>query len=460
MVELTTTPERSTENGRDQGLKFTLEEVPSSSISIKAIGIGGCGGNIVDFMIDNGLGYVEFACVNTDEQALETCRAPFKLRMGQRVTQGYGTGSNPEVGREAALENTEELTELLGDADMVFLALGLGGGTGTGAAPVIASLAKQMGALTIAAAVKPFAFEGKRRTQTADAGLDTLLEQVDTAIVIPNERLLGQIETGSGFFDGFRVANAIAKQTLEGVTDLITKTGIMNSDFADVRAVFQDAGIAVVGSAQCGGRDAAVQAAREAIGSPVMEHEGLVRAGKVLVNITGSGQFGMHDASDALQLIQREIASDSDLTVGVVRDDSLGEEVRVMLIASGFGQEAFRLPSKPNQESAGSRFSPSESAWLGESVGGLMGPGHGAPQAAVVQGPPIDGELPVEEDSNEEPSLPEGAEGSPIEAEPEQRPNGSPYEFMPPPNIRAEEEAEEDPTLAKPSFFRRRSIFG
>ena len=181
MIELTTTPKESTETREGDGLKFTLEEVPSSSISIKAIGIGGCGGNIVDFMIDSGLGCVDFACVNTDEQALETCRAPFKLRMGQRVTQGYGTGSNPEVGREAALENTEELTELLGDADMVFLALGLGGGTGTGAAPVISSLAKQMGALTIAAAVKPFSFEDKSAPDGHSGGVYYRIRTVDEA---------------------------------------------------------------------------------------------------------------------------------------------------------------------------------------------------------------------------------------------------------------------------------------
>lgn len=453
MIELTTPEEKSTLTPAGDGMKFTLEEVPGSAISIKVIGVGGCGGNIVDFMIESGVGCVDFACVNTDEQALESCRAPFKLRMGQRVTQGYGTGSNPEIGREAALENTEELTELLDDADMVFLALGLGGGTGTGAAPVIASLAKQMGALTIATAVKPFSFEGKRRTQTADAGLDTLLEQVDTAIVIPNERLLDQIEAGSGFFDGFRVANQIATQTLEGITDLITETGIMNSDFADVRAVFQDAGIAVVGSAQSSGREAAMQAARDAIGGPVMEHEGLSRASKVLVNITGSGQFGMHDASEALQLIQREIATEADLTVGVVRDDSMGEDVRVMMIASGFTQEAFRIPSRHNESSASSPFAQREPAWKEASVPGLMGFDHGSPAPPAPETPPhaavhAEGAEPVMQ------------EQAPDSTEPAKPTNASPFEFMPPPNIRATEEVEEDSVVEKPAFFRRRSIFG
>ena len=459
MIELTTQQEELPATQPGNGLKFTLEEVPNSPVSIKVIGIGGCGGNIVDCMIDSGLDCVDYACVNTEDQALESCQAPHKIRMGQRVTQGYGTGSNPEVGREAALENTEELTELLGDADMVFLALGLGGGTGTGAAPVIASLAKQIGALTIAAAVKPFAFEGKRRAQTANAGLDTLLEQVDTAIVVPNDRLLGQIEAGSGFFDGFRLANQIAMRTLEGISTLITKTGIMNCDFADVRAVIQDAGIAVVGSAQCGGRDAAVQAVREAISSPLMEHEGLSRAGKVLVNITGSGLLGMHDASDALQLIQRETAGESDLTVGIVRDDSLGGEVRVMLIASGFTKEPLHLPSSREEAAAAARYSPRESVWQTETVADLMGSDQGAPQASAVQASSLAEERHSQAAPHADPSDSGAPENPPAEAEPPQRPNGAPFEFMTPPKIRENEEAEEEPTLSRPSFFRR-SFFG
>lgn len=469
-----------TENGSNQdeptgvgaleGVQFTLEEAPQAAISIKVIGLGGCGGNIVDYMMDAGVGHVEFACVNTDEQALARCRAPFKLRIGQRVTQGYGTGSNPDIGREAALENTEDLTELLGDADMVFLALGLGGGTGTGAAPVIASLAKQMGALTLAAAVKPFSFEGKRRTQTAELGLISLMEQVDTAIIIPNESLLEQIDTGSGFFDGFRVANEIAMQTLEGITDLITKTGIMNSDFADVRAVFQDAGIAVVGSAQAAGREAALQAAREAIGSPVMEHEGLSRASKVLVNITGSGQFGMHDASDALQLIQREIAREADLTVGVVRDEAMGEDVRVMLIASGFALEAFRSTPPKRKETPEPRYQ-RERTWKSESVGGLMGSDHGLPKAsssvepAVISQPAQSQEevFPPVIEPPEPVTQPPAPEPVAMETEAPQHEasNPSPYDFMSPTNVRAvEDEGDESQTMTRPSFFRRRSFFG
>ena len=460
MIELTDTEGAATgreaedaEEPRSEALRFTLEAVPDSAVTVKVIGIGGCGGNVVDFMMDNGVSGVDFSCVNTDEQALNGCRAPFKLCMGKRVTQGYGTGSDPEVGREAALENTEELTELLGDADMVYLALGLGGGTGTGAAPVIASLAKQMGALTIALAVKPFAFEGKRRMRTAEKGLDTLLEQVDTAIVVPNERLLEQVEAGSGFFDSFLAANRVATETLVGITDLITKAGIMNCDFADVRALLEDAGAAFVQSSERGGRDAAMQAARDAIGSQAMEHGGLARATKVLVNLTGSGQFGMHDASEAIQLIQREIAEDADLTVGVVRDDSKGENVRVTMIASGFAEDAFAAPQASSEPRAGRPASP----WDSERVVDLIGTEHGAPEAAAADGAPSAEAAPPAPPHLGAPAAPVAAgNGAPDAA---QAANGAPLEFMPPPNIRAREEAEEEPGAEKPAFFRRRSFF-
>ncbi len=456
------------EEARSDGLKFTLEEVPHSAIRIKVIGIGGCGGNIVDYMIANGVAGVEFACVNTDEQALKSSRAPVKLCMGQRVTQGYGTGSSPDVGREAALENTEEISELLGDADMVYITLGLGGGTGTGAGPVIASLAKQMGALTVAAAVKPFSFEGKRRAQTAADGLETLLEQVDTVIVIPNERLLDQAEAGSGFFDSFLVANAIATETLVGITDIISKKGVMNTDFADVKAVLQEAGPAFVGASERGGRDSAMQAARDAISCPVMEHGGLARATKVLVNITGSSQFGMHDASEAIQLIQREIATDADLTVGVVRDDSMGEVVRVMMIASGFAKDSLPRISRGREMSHKPRFDERQPAWQSEGVADLLGSEHGAPEASAARHAPVaPAQVPQASPPRVETQPPAAPESAPPASAPNRNPDAaegqsgrSPFEFMPPPNIRARDEPdEEDQTAEKPAFFRRRSIF-
>ena len=440
----------------EQELKFVIEEMPSNRVSTKVIGIGGCGGNIVDYMIEQGLGGVDYISLNTDEQALKRCNAPVKLQIGNRVTQGYGTGSNPEVGREAALENTEDLTELLGDADMVFIAAGLGGGTGTGAAPVIGSLAKQMGALTIAVAVKPFGFEGKRRRRVADEGFETLLEQVDTAIEIPNERLLEQIEAGSGFFESFRVANHIATETLQGITDIITKPGVMNSDFADIREVLQEAGVAMVGSSQRGGRDAAVQAARDAIESLMVESGGLKKARKVLINISGSSQFGMHDASEALQYIQNEFDEEAEIIIGTVKDDELSEQVRVMVVASGFRQDNFRLHPREPSESSQRPFAQSDSYWPTDDAAEPA-----AMEADAEPGPPgRDPALPVPIAAEAE-LQPEGED----EADREQSPgpelpsNGSPLEFVPPPTIRTEQEEEPSRVRRKSAFFRRHSIF-
>ena len=451
-VSMTIEPIETAEKPADDKVKFILEQVPKSAICIKVIGIGGCGGNVLDTLIANGIGQVDYVAVNTDEQALQTCGAPTKLQIGQRTTQGHGTGSNPEVGRQSALENTEDLTELLSDADMVFLVTGLGGGTGTGAAPVIASLAKQMGALTVATAIKPFAFEGSRRTRIADDGLDRLVENVDTTIVIQNERLLSQVESGTGFFEGFRVAHEIVSDTLQGVTSILGKRGIMNTDFADVRAVLEEAGMAVVGTAQRNGRDAAMQAARDAIASPVMESEGLVRARKVLVNITGSTKFGMHDATEALQLIQREVSSDAELIIGVVQDDSMGEMVRVMMIASGFGQQSFQL--RPENEGQAKALSDAStgSSWQSERAVELFQNDplpEMAPEASV-------------QDSESEPAMDLPTDDGPA-LQPQAAANGSngdaeePLELMPPPAVAAQEADQE--AQARSGFFGRRSIF-
>ena len=428
-------------------MKFTIEEVPKSRIGIKVIGIGGCGGNIINHMIEVGLAGVEYAYLNTDEQALNSCRAQSKLLIGSRVTQGYGTGSNPEVGREAAIENTEEITELLEGTDLAFLAVGLGGGTGTGAAPVIAQMAKQMGALTVAAVVKPFAFEGKHRSSVADDGLETLLGQADTAIVIPNEQLLEQAEVGSGFFDGFGMAVECVREAAQGINDIILKPGIMNADFADIRLVLCDAGLAAIGSAERSGRDAAMQAARDAISSPTMKNEGLRFARNVLVNITGSSEFGIHDASEAFQLIQREVASDANLIIGTVRDDSMADAVRVMVLASGFATETFRLESpteapEPHQEPIAS-----EPSWESEPTVEGGNPGLVVPQAeAEPAGQAADADGPA-------------TAPSPPSATEDRIPNRRPLEFMPPPKIQDQDADYDRGEPEKPAFFRRRSIF-
>lgn len=448
-VSMTIEPVGTGEKPADDKVKFILEQVPKSAICIKVVGIGGCGGNVLDTLIANGIDQVDFVAVNTDEQALQTCAAPTKLEIGQRTTQGHGTGSNPEVGKQAALENTEDLTELLGEADMVFLVTGLGGGTGTGAAPVIASLAKQMGALTVATAIKPFAFEGSRRARIADDGLDRLVENVDTTIVIQNERLLGQVESGTGFFEGFQVAHQIVSDTLQGVTSILGRRGIMNTDFADVRAVLEEAGMAVVGTAQRSGRDAAMQAARDAIASPVMEAEGLVRARKVLVNITGSSKFGMHDATEALQLIQREISSDAELIIGVVQDDSMGEMVRVMMIASGFAQQNFELRPENDGRAKVVADARTGSAWQSERAVELLQNDplpEMAPEASVQP-----------RESESEIALPTVGEPA---GQPQAASNGSAEEqlgLMPPPAVAAQEADQEG--RARTGFFGRRSLF-
>ena len=428
-------------------MKFTIEEVPKSAISIKVIGIGGCGGNIINHMIEVGLGGVEYACLNTDEQALNNCRAQTKLQIGSRVTQGYGTGSNPEVGREAAIENTEEITELLEGTDLALLAVGLGGGTGTGAAPVIAQMAKQMGALTVAAVVKPFAFEGKYRNSVADEGLETLLGQADTAIVMPNEQLLEQAEVGSGFFDGFGMAVECVREAVQGINDIILKPGIMNADFADIRVVLRDAGLAAIGSAERSGRDAAMQAARDAISSPTMKNEGLRFARNVLVNITGSSEFGIHDASEAFQLIQREVASDANLIIGTVRDDSMADAVRVMVLASGFASETFRLESPAEAPEFRQELTADEPSWESEPTVEVGEPGFGEPQPAeepVVQAAATDGPATAP---------------SPPSVTDERMPTGRPLEFMPPPKIHDRDSDYDHGEPDKPAFFRRRSIF-
>lgn len=441
MTELTPTAQEPKPEISQAAVKFTLAEVPTGAVSIKVIGIGGCGGNIVDHMIDAGVAGVDFSCVNTDEQALAKSSASTKILLGQRVTQGYGTGSEPDVGREAALENTEELTELLGDADMVFLCLGLGGGTGTGAGPVIASLAKQMGALTIAAAVMPFGFEGKRRCRQAEAGMEALIEQVDTAIPIPNEQMLEQLEPGSGFFDAFGRANHSTLQILHGINDIILKPGIMNADFADVRAVLSDAGMAVVGSAQSDDRDAAVQAARDALACPKVTGQDMSRATKVLVNVTGSAHFGIQDATEALMLIQREIASEANLIIGTVCDESMGEFVRVMIVASGFSEASFRLEAPVESPVVTDAPAPFASPWQDETAVELL-------ETEVTR-------LPSEEEAEPSAAI-ETVTPSDTPSHEEPEPGRKPLEFMSPPKILDDSTEAE---VERPSFFRRRSIF-
>ncbi len=334
-----------------EGLKFQIEEVPSNKPVIKAIGIGGCGCNIINTMIEAKIDAAEFIALNTDEQALYNSKANIKLQLGQRVTHGFGAGADVAVGREAALEQTEELTELLNGADLAFITVGMGGGTGTGATPVVASLAKQLNVLTVVAVVQPFPFEGNKRRKRADEGLEMLKEQVDTIFVIPNGLLMDRVETGSSFFDSFHVANNIVLDAFRGITEIMVKSGYMNCDFADIRSVMQSVGMAIVGSARQSGRDAAIQATRAAIMNSFVEQNSLERAMKVLVNVTGSSQLTVHDAREAFQLVQQAVHPDAEIIIGTIADETMGNEVKIMLIASDFEVENETIQEPANTES-------------------------------------------------------------------------------------------------------------
>jgi len=286
-------------------------------------------------MIDAHVEGVEFVAANTDLQALQMCRAPIKIQLGVKLTNGLGAGANPDVGRKGALEDADKIIEALEGADMIFVTAGLGGGTGTGAAPIIASLASEMGALTVAVVTKPFAFEGKRRMQQAEKGLAELIECVDTMIVIPNEKLLA-VAQNAGFFESFRVADDILRQAVQGISDIITIPGIINRDFADVKAIMAGMGFAVMGTATSKGERRATQAAQAAIASPLLEAGAIDGARGILINITGSSSLRLAEVNEASTIIQSAAHEDANIIFGAVLDEKMKEEVKITVIATGF----------------------------------------------------------------------------------------------------------------------------
>jgi cell division protein FtsZ len=302
---------------------------------IKVMGVGGGGINAVNRMIDAGLRNVEFIAANTDAQALLMSDADLKLDLGRELTRGLGAGSDPEVGRMAAEEHRAEIEEALKGADMVFITAGEGGGTGTGAAPVVAETAKGLGALTIGVVTRPFAFEGRRRATQADKGIQTLKEKVDTLIVIPNDRLLTISNESTSMMDAFRMADEVLLQGVRGITDLITVPGLINTDFADVKMVMANAGTAIMGIGQSKGEGRAVNAARAAITSPLLEAS-IEGARGILLNIAGGSDLGIFEVNEAAEIIHSVAHPDANIIFGTVIDDSLGEEVRVTVIAAGF----------------------------------------------------------------------------------------------------------------------------
>ncbi|MGD0632467.1 MAG: cell division protein FtsZ [Terracidiphilus sp.] len=323
------------ESNQASEMRIQYHDEPVRGARIKVIGVGGGGGNAVNRMIQARMEGVEFIAANTDVQALKLSQAPVKLQLGVRLTQGLGAGANPDVGRRAALEDSEKIIEALEGADMVFVTAGLGGGTGTGAAPVIASLASEMGILTVAVITRPFAFEGKRRLQQAERGMKELLESVDTMIVIPNEKLL-VVAQDAGFFESFRIADDVLRQGVQGISDIITISGIINRDFADVKTTMAGMGHAVMGTAVRSGSHRAVEAAQAAMASPLLEAGAIDGARGILINITGSSSLKLSEVNEASSLIQSAAHEDANIIFGAVLDEQMGDEVKITVIATGF----------------------------------------------------------------------------------------------------------------------------
>ena len=320
---------------KKEDIRISFNEEARNDARIKVIGVGGGGGNAVNRMIDSGMDGIEFIVANTDLQALRTSRAGVKIQLGVKLTNGLGAGANPEVGRKAALEDSDKIIEALEGSDMVFVTTGLGGGTGTGAAPIIASLASEMGALTVAVVTKPFAFEGKRRMQQAERGVSELMESVDTTIVIPNEKLLA-VAQDAGFFESFRVADDILRQGVQGISDIITIPGIINRDFADVKAIMAGMGYAVMGTATANGSRRAIEAAQKAIASPLLEAGAIDGARGILINITGSASLKLAEVQEACTIIQNAAHEDANIIFGAVLDDKMKDAVKITVIATGF----------------------------------------------------------------------------------------------------------------------------
>jgi cell division protein FtsZ len=324
---------------KDAGIRMSFSEELQPA-KLKVIGVGGGGCNAVNRMIRAKVEGVEFITANTDLQALKMSQAPVKLQLGAKLTKGLGAGANPEVGRKAALEDTDKIIEALEGSDMIFITSGLGGGTGSGAAPVVASLASELGALSVAVVTKPFAFEGKRRMLQAEHALNELVGVVDTVIVIPNERLMETVEPGTSFFDAFRIADDILRQAVQGISDIITVPGIINRDFADVKTIMHGQGYAVMGTAVASGANRAVDAANRAISSPLLEDNSIQGAQGILINICGSSSLSLQEVHEASSVIQKAAHENANIIFGAVMDDNMKDMVKITVIAAGFKETA------------------------------------------------------------------------------------------------------------------------
>ncbi len=332
---------------------------------IKVVGVGGGGNNAVNRMVEAGLKGVEFISLNADAQALLMSDADYKVQIGKDLTKGLGAGADPEVGNQAAEESREEIKEALKGADMVFITAGKGGGTGTGAAPVVAEISRELGALTVGVVTRPFGFEGRRRALQAEQGINTLRDKVDTLIVIPNDRLLQVAERKTSILDAFRVADDVLRQGVQGITDLITVPGLINLDFADIRTIMANAGSALMGIGEASGDNRGAEAAKAAISSPLLEAS-VEGAQGVLLNISGPSDIGLYEVNEACEIVANAAHPEANIIFGAVIDDSLGEQVRVTVIATGFDQSKtqekleFDIPGTKEEQQQPSVFDSNE----------------------------------------------------------------------------------------------------
>ena len=320
-----------------------LSYMMDGTATIKVIGVGGAGNNAVNRMIEAGIRNVEFIAVNTDRQTLNESKANSKIQIGEKLTRGLGAGANPDIGMQAAEESKAEIAEMLRGADMVFVTAGMGGGTGTGAAPIVAAAAKELGILTIGVVTKPFTFEGKKRLAQAERGVASLKGKVDTLVVIPNDKLLQVIDRKTSMIEAFRMADDVLRQGVQGISDLISVPGVINLDFADVRTIMLNQGMAHMGIGCASGENRAEDAAKQAIQSPLLETS-IEGARGIIINITGGSDMGLHEANTAAELVQRSADPEANIIFGTVIDDSMGDEIQITVIATGFEKEEERRP--------------------------------------------------------------------------------------------------------------------
>ena len=323
------------DNNTDENNNVMLD----GTATIKVIGVGGAGNNAVNRMVESGIKGVEFITVNTDRQALLLSKAPSKIQIGEKITRGLGAGANPDIGAQAAEESKSEIAEALRGADMVFVTAGMGGGTGTGAAPIVAATAKEMGILTIGVVTKPFTFEGKKRLSQAERGIESLKGKVDTLVVIPNDKLLQVIDRKTSIVEAFKMADDVLRQGVQGISDLIAIPGLVNLDFADVKTIMLNTGMAHMGVGRASGENRAEDAAKQAVQSPMLETS-IEGARGVIINITGGANLGLHEVNTAAELIQRSVDPEANIIFGAVIDESLDEDIIITVIATGFDKEA------------------------------------------------------------------------------------------------------------------------